>query len=286
MASKNKYYIFLLIFLSSCNFNGYHIIKLDQYHINDGFFIGTRPNLIYPKTFIVGNFDGGYKVVISKIGIWKKDLKIGLLDMNDNGKFNDLLLDRIFITNSTESSEVFRLNYPYSFTVSEHIFLKIDKDYYKIDNITDSGESLGIQKIKEIKHDSINIKCILSSENDITLSTLNGNVILLNSLFEKSKYLILSNWFAGCPGCIAKFPKLNKLSERKDIRVVGLNSIDKVQKIQDICKKHSLNFDQYIINSSDLKALGHLGNYPSLIIFDKKGRKILINGSIDYFDHH
>ena len=107
------------------------------------------------------------------------------------------------------------------------------------------------------------------SKDDITLSKLRGNLVLLEF------------WIKDCGHCIESVPKLNALIEKhKDLKVVGINTLDSKKNMEWFYANHHPKFKT--VNDKDGKIMTDYGveGFPMFVLIDPKGT-VLYSGIFD-----
>ncbi|WP_329805926.1 peroxiredoxin family protein [Flavobacterium facile] len=118
--------------------------------------------------------------------------------------------------------------------------------------------------------EKLNFKDI--AENNFTLDSLKGKVIVLNF------------WFIGCKPCVEEIPDLNKIHEKfkdKDVAFFAI-TFDSKKKLEEFGKKKQFNFT-LVPNSRDVIRQFYVNAYPTTIIIDKE-RKIHLVDDLLVFD--
>ncbi len=113
------------------------------------------------------------------------------------------------------------------------------------------------------------LHCVDNNEN-ITLSNLKGKVILLEF------------WIKNCGYCVAAVPKLNSLIEKyksKKFQVIGINTHDSKEDINNFYQRTKPNFKTIIDNMQVTTGYG-IQAFPTVVLLDKKG-VVLYSGEYD-----
>ena len=133
---------------------------------------------------------------------------------------------------------------------------------------------------KLVKNDIKDLNLTTTSNQNISLRFLEDGIEFKD--FE-DKIVILDIFTTWCPPCIESFPHLSKLQKKykKDLKVIGILMEEnrKNEEIEKFMKKHHINYP--VSNTKENFTLvdtwGGVSGYPTIIIFDKKGR---------YFNHY
>lgn len=110
-----------------------------------------------------------------------------------------------------------------------------------------------------------------NSDDSIQLSNLKGNVVLLEF------------WIKNCGYCIAAVPKLNALLERykgKKLQVIGINTHDTKDDINNFYKKNQPKFKTVYDNNGKVTTDYGVEAFPTVVLIDKNG-VVLYAGSFD-----
>ena len=139
--------------------------------------------------------------------------------------------------------------------VSEKFFLnpqvreRCDNKAAKLDLIDKPAPALGVAD---------------SAGNDVTLSDLEGKVVLLDF------------WATNCPPCIAELPNIKQLYAQlhdKGFEIVGISLDGDDQLVEQFSKQAGMTWRQIVDRQSveTLRERYHVRTIPSLYILDKKG---------------
>lgn len=123
-----------------------------------------------------------------------------------------------------------------------------------------------------------------------TNATLNGKIFDINSL--KGKYVLIDFWGIWCGPCVAEMPNVKEFQEKyKDkLVIVGINSGDTKEKIQEFVNKHGYNWMQLMSdkkNTSDnFVNRFNVQGFPTKFIIDPRGKivKRYVGGGEEAFN--
>jgi len=106
---------------------------------------------------------------------------------------------------------------------------------------------------------------------DFSLKDVNGNSVQLSDF--KGKVILLDFWYIACKPCIKASYKLNELQKEfsdRDLIILGMNTMDKADKIIKHSKKHDISY-QSILCDRETKAKYKIKSYPSFYLIDPSG---------------
>lgn len=113
---------------------------------------------------------------------------------------------------------------------------------------------------------------------ELTVTTAQGETLLLSDLLEQKKAVVLNFWFADCIWCIREFPVMEASYQkyRQDVEIVALSPYDAPEEIVAFQQEHSLSFPMAAC-SRDLTIAFGIGSYPTSVVIDRDGRICLIH---------
>ena len=106
---------------------------------------------------------------------------------------------------------------------------------------------------------------------NFSLKDANGNTINLSDL--KGKIVLLDFWYVACKPCIKASYKLDELQKEfaeRGVIVLGMNTMDKDDKIRRHNKKHGISYKS-VICTREMKAKYKIKSYPSFYLIDQSG---------------
>jgi peroxiredoxin len=106
---------------------------------------------------------------------------------------------------------------------------------------------------------------------DFSLKDVNGNTINLSDL--KGKIVLLDFWYVACKPCIKASYKLDELQKEfaeRGVVILGMNTMDKSDKIKRHNKKHKISYNS-ILCTREMKARYKIKSYPSFYLIDQSG---------------
>lgn len=196
--------------------------------------------------------------------------KIGIIDMNNNGVFNEKFIDQFFIAPYQSGSTLIENTNPWIDTLKNINVFSVNDIYYELNNVDSKGINLTINKdVKPKLTKDIKIKAITNINRLFELTDLENKPIKSTELFN-NRPLYLEFWFNGCSGCVKSFKYL-QAKKIKDFDLVGVNAIDNISVIDSFNSYFGFNFDHYQIKESVMKRIGNMGEYPSAIKYDENG---------------
>lgn len=113
---------------------------------------------------------------------------------------------------------------------------------------------------------------------ELTVTTAQGDQLVLSELLEEKKMVVLNFWFADCIWCIREFPVMEASYQnyRQDVEIIALSPYDSADVIVNFQQQHSLSFPMAKCNRDLTIAFG-IGSYPTSVVIDRDGRICLIH---------
>lgn len=113
---------------------------------------------------------------------------------------------------------------------------------------------------------------------ELTVTTVEGETLLLSELLKSKKMVVLNFWFADCIWCIREFPVMEASYQqyREDMEILALNPYDAPADIAAFQQEHSLSFPMASC-SRDLTMAFGVSGYPTSVIIDREGTICLIH---------
>ncbi len=143
-----------------------------------------------------------------------------------------------------------------------------EDDIFNFEVFTDNGYKLiyPAELIRKYKEKEKQDPLLLASQD-----SLNFDSIDLEKY--KGKIVLMDFWYLSCPPCLKLLPDIIKLhSEFPDIVFLGINTVDKPEKISKFIKKRDLKYK--IIRDKKLTKKYKISSYPTVLIFNKSGKVI------------
>lgn len=113
---------------------------------------------------------------------------------------------------------------------------------------------------------------------ELTVTTPQGETLLLSELLMQKKMVVLNFWFADCIWCIREFPVMEVAYQRyrQDVEILALSPYDAPEDIAAFQEDHSLSFPMASCGRDLTMAFG-IGSYPTSVVIDREGRICLIH---------
>lgn len=113
---------------------------------------------------------------------------------------------------------------------------------------------------------------------ELTVTTAQGETLVLSELLQQKKMVVLNFWFADCIWCIREFPVMEVAyqSHKQDVEILALNPFDSDEAIAAFQEDHSLSFPMAHCTRDLAMAFG-IGSYPTSVIIDRDGRICLMH---------
>jgi|SRR5690606_30629766 len=268
-------------------------------------FIDEEGNLLQPVVNIYGsaqNFKGEKRTFFfddlmslrrGTLNLEDKEIKIGLFDYNNNGKFNDdedvfiIDLNRDNKLDYIHDEDIFRLN----------DIINIYKKNYKLGYINPYGLKIVLEETTEepTKYFSFWNKI---SYNDHTYKleqefwenkfiNLNSNLVDLKKF--KGKYLFVNFWGEWCIPCLEEIPHLVKARNKYSSKVEFISFLKtyNLEKAKKFIKENNIEWIQIEL-PEDIEKKFIITGYPTNLLIFPDGLKFLKQGMVkeDFFDKH
>ena len=113
---------------------------------------------------------------------------------------------------------------------------------------------------------------------ELTVTTAQGETLLLSELLQQKKMVVLNFWYADCIWCIREFPvmEVSYQNYKQDVEIIALSPYDSQQAIVSFQEKHSLSFPMASCGRDLVMAFG-INSYPTSVVIDREGRICLIH---------
>lgn len=113
---------------------------------------------------------------------------------------------------------------------------------------------------------------------ELTVTTVEGETLVLSQLLEQKKLVVLNFWFADCIWCIREFPvmEVSYQQYREEVEILALNPYDPPETIGDFQQEHALSFPMAGCSRDLTQAFGVTG-YPTSVVIDRNGTVCLIH---------
>lgn len=206
-------------------------------------------------------------IAVARLTAGGKEYKIGLLDENANGLFNDRGADKILIADKEGRFSTFMG--PGTFQVSEKMIIGLGDASFAVKAIDPAGISFLLEKTNETGSGLI----IGGEIPDFTIPLLDGENAAIHSLLGKKPYTLLDFWGSWCAGCLQQLPELKKMQEEYagNLQVIGLNKGDTKEKALRFIKEKGISWKQGMATDEMIKQL-LIDGYPFYVLLDRQGR--------------
>ncbi len=210
-------------------------------------------------------------IIANDVIMASDSFKIGLVDWNSNGLYNEVGVDKISIgqygsdqLNVLESSLGVQ-------TQSEDNLFRWGENVYQIREINKGGSELVLKKMfDEAAPNKLSVGDALP---DFTITTLKEGENSIAQHLADSKYTYLKFWASWCKRCIDEIPELKDLAGdySKKLKVVGLNCADTEAVLKETVKKNKMKWTNGMA-SLDLLDLLLVDGIPHGILVDAEGK--------------
>lgn len=113
---------------------------------------------------------------------------------------------------------------------------------------------------------------------ELTVTTAQGETLLLSELLQQKKVVVLNFWFADCIWCVREFPVMEVAYQKygEDVEILALNPYDSQQQILTFQQEHSLSFPMASCGR-DLAVTFGVNSFPTSVVIDREGKISLIH---------
>ena len=116
------------------------------------------------------------------------------------------------------------------------------------------------------------------------LQTINGETVQLSDY--KGKRVIVNFWATWCPPCRAEIPDFQKLYEKKDVEILGVNlteTEESPEQVETFIKEFGMTFPVVMDVNSDVADTYQVSAYPTSYMIDSNGRiQFVAMGALNY----
>jgi len=175
------------------------------------------------------------------VAVANDSFRVGLYDMNNNGFFNDVNIDRLSVGefgNKNLSTE----RYKGAQVLDSTNFFQGKNTAFQITEIDSLGDYL---KIKKAYNEDLDNKISKGDQiPNYQLDMFNGDTVELTTLMQENEYLYLNFWAGWCVGCIEEIRDLKKLHKKHSnkIRIVGLNYNEGRKRATQFLQKYKIDW--------------------------------------------
>jgi thiol-disulfide isomerase/thioredoxin len=277
----------LVVYLpNSSNSNAFYPIKLyypklslDQKQQLESIFVSMGADIEGNNIVSIDHWLGVQRSNYKIADAWLngKNIKVGLLDYDCNGLYNDEDQDRILIGNYETDIIQDKLDKG-AIIYKKNAQIPVAGTVYEVVEIDVIGKY-----IKLIKSNKTYLKPVAVGDNidDLEIELITGNVLRINELQVEEKHLLLDFWGSWCKGCTQQLPNLKKLALKYSdkLQIVGLNYGDNFSAINKYISKNNILWQNGIANEEIMKQL-RIDNFPNYLLLDSKGKIIIMNGTL------
>lgn len=227
------------------------------------------------KPFVDFYFDQRRNIRVGDFIYEQDSLRIGIMDYNVNGKYNDLGSDRI-VTGKYDS-KINGTEEAYGAVVLDSLTYFHSTNYaFKVVEIAENGTSLSIKPTLEDNSEKrIEVGDFIS---DYSFELLSGEKVSTHDFLDGKKYLYLNFWASWCTGCHQEIEDLNKINTKlsSELTIVSLNYNEGVTKTKSMIDKYEISWINGLSSSEINNALFIYG-LPRNILISPSGKIIEMN---------
>lgn len=204
-------------------------------------------------------------------------VKLGLVDYNLNGLYNDIDKDKILVGNYQEGS-ISDSPGTGSHTIGDVTLLEIGDKYYQLQEVEPTGKYIKLISSNKQKFEFYNKGKLSKGAEipDLTLNTFEGQTTSIHKELAPDKFTLIDIWGTWCKGCISQTDKLKRLDSlySDKLRILGLNYEPKpenIEKAKNYVLEHQIGWKQGIADKKLLTTL-LVDKYPFYVLVDKNRR--------------
>ncbi|MGB0166518.1 MAG: TlpA family protein disulfide reductase, partial [Luteibaculum sp.] len=205
--------------------------------------------------------------------VYKEDsIRIGIMDFNVNGKYNDLGSDRIVIGNyagkisgTEKASGAVILDSSTYFQSANYAF--------EVVQVAENGTSISFKPTFSTNADK-RIE-VGDSIKNYPFELLSGKKTSMHDFLDGNRYLYLHFWATWCAGCHQEMEDLHRLdsTNRNVVRIVSLNYNENITKIKSFTDQYKISWINGLSTTEINEALSVVG-LPRNILINPSGKII------------
>lgn len=214
-------------------------------------------------------------MVSASVNIDGKKARIGVMDWDCNGLFNDPD-DRLII--GDYSSEYLSFNeHDGAVTFSKEPLYQIGNQVYEVLRIDPAGRFLEMTKTDRKKVKVLKVGDVVA---DLEFKLINGEKTSVHQFLEKGKYTLIDVWGTWCKPCVSKLPEIKTFYEkyRSELNMVAI-AYDNLADVQKFVKERNVMWPNGMFTKEIIDELKVEG-YPYLVLLNDQGEVVLL-GSRD-----
>ncbi len=208
-------------------------------------------------------------------------VKLGLVDFNLNGLYNDRNNDKILIGNYHERS-ISDSPGKGRYTIKNVTVVEIEKKFYLLKEVEPTGKYIRLSTATKQEFDYYNNGILYKGAEipDLTFKTFDGHTTSIHQELAPDKFTLIDLWGTWCKGCMIQTNKLKKLDNLYSDRlsIIGLNyEPNNTERAKEYAAKQQLRWLQGIADEEITMKLSVEG-FPFYLLVDKN-RKIRFIGN-------
>lgn len=120
--------------------------------------------------------------------------------------------------------------------------------------------------------------CLGDKMPELTVTTAEGETLVLSQLLQQKKMMVLNFWYADCIWCIREFPvmEVSYQKYKQDVEILALDPYDAPQDIETFQREYSMSFPMASC-SRDLTMAFGINGYPTSVVIDREGTICMIH---------
>jgi thiol-disulfide isomerase/thioredoxin len=206
---------------------------------------------------------------------------LGLMDWNNNGRFNDYKYDKILVSDSI-GKKVNDRNNVFRFDLGKDSVINFRGTKYSVIEIDSMGSYL---TLKQTKNQSLKTGLIVL-RNGITMPNFeyrsyDNQQLTWEKVRPKDKYILIDFWGTWCNPCLSQTSDLIKLKKEhiEKLEILGLAYQENKQKAIEYVKEKKLDWMQGFASES-LVTQFQIVNFPYYVLMDSQGTILSVNENL------
>lgn len=218
-----------------------------------------------------------FRIMAARVPVQDSLHLVGLLDVNNNGIFNESGIDKFVVANRIGEFD-FIADPGLSSAISDTLKIQLGSQVIGVKSIKEDGS----QFIAEFSDLPIHTPVSVSNFPDTNLVSIQGVNVNTKTFFQKYSYSVVDFFGLWCRGCIAQMPQLLDFIKTNEGRIglMSLNVGDSSTAITAYFRSKGYNYeDVFSVADSLLNRLSVIG-FPTYMLVDRTGKIIFTASSV------